>query len=68
MFFMHTMLLECYSASTYFFEQEQEYSIVLPNEKIKVGKSCPVQLSADYEKYDLNTFLKIKDKLLDVNK
>ena len=39
-----------------FFEQEQEYRIVLPNEKIEVGKSCPVQLSADYEIYDLNTF------------
>lgn len=39
-----------------FFEQEQEYRIVLPKEKIEVGKSYPVQLSTDYEIYDLNTF------------
>lgn len=39
-----------------FFEQEQEYRIVLPKEKIEVGKGYPVQLSADYEIYDLNTF------------
>lgn len=39
-----------------FFEQEQEYRIVLPTEKIEVGKSYPVQLSTDYEIYDLNTF------------
>lgn len=39
-----------------FFEQEQEYRIVLPKEKIEVGKSYPVQLSTDYEIFDLNTF------------
>lgn len=39
-----------------FFEQEQEYRIVLPKEKIDVGKSYPVQLSTDYKIYDLKTF------------
>lgn len=41
-----------------FFEKEQEYRIVLPNEIIDVGKSCPVQFSSDYEVIDLNTFFK----------
>ena len=39
-----------------FFEQEQEYRIVLPNETIEAGKSYPVQLSKDYEIIDLHTF------------
>lgn len=41
-----------------FFEKEQEYRIVLPNEKIEIGKSYAVQLLSDYEIYDLNTFFK----------
>ena len=39
-----------------FFEQEQEYRIVLPNETIEAGKSYPVRLSKDYEIIDLHTF------------
>lgn len=39
-----------------FFEKEQEYRIVLPNETIEAGKSYPVQLSKDYEIIDLDTF------------
>ena len=39
-----------------FFEQEQEYRIVLPNETIEAGKSYPVQLSKDYEIIDLDIF------------
>ena len=39
-----------------FFEKEQEYRIVLPNETIEAGKSYPVRLSKDYEIIDLHTF------------
>ena len=53
---MRIMHLEFYSAKMYFFEQEQEYRIVLPNETIEAGKSYPVRLSKDYEIIDLHTF------------
>lgn len=39
-----------------FFEKEQEYRIVLPNEVIEEGKSYPVKLSEEYEICDLNSF------------
>ena len=39
-----------------FFEKEQEYRIVMPNEKIENGKNYPVNLSTEYEICDLNTF------------
>lgn len=39
-----------------FFDKEQEYRIVLPNEKIENGKSYPVNLSTKYEICDLNNF------------
>lgn len=39
-----------------FFEKEQEYRIVLPNEVIEVGKNYPIQLSKDYEIINLSTF------------
>lgn len=39
-----------------FFEKEQEYRIVLPNEVIESGKSYPVKFSAKYEICDLNSF------------
>lgn len=39
-----------------FFEKEQEFRIVLPNEIINTGKCYPVHLSSDYEILDLNTF------------
>lgn len=41
-----------------FFEKEQEYRIVLPNEVIEVGKNYPIQLSKDYEIINLSTFFK----------
>ena len=39
-----------------FFEKEQEYRIVLPNEVIESGKSYAVKFSAKYEICDLNSF------------
>lgn len=39
-----------------FFEKEQEYRIILPNEVIEEGKSYPVKLSEEYEICDLNSF------------
>ena len=39
-----------------FFEKEQEYRIILPNEAIEDGKSYPVRLSEEYEICDLNFF------------
>lgn len=39
-----------------FFDKEQEYRIVLPNETIENGKSYPVILSTEYEIYDLDEF------------
>jgi hypothetical protein len=39
-----------------FFEKEQEFRIVLPDEKIENGKSYPVNLSTEYEICDLNAF------------
>ena len=39
-----------------FFEKEQEYRIVLPNDTIESGKSYPVRLSTNYEIYDLEAF------------
>lgn len=39
-----------------FFEKEQEYRIVLPDETIENGKSYPVDFSTEYEICDLNYF------------
>ena len=39
-----------------FFEKEQEYRIVLPNDTIESGKSYPVILSTNYEICDLEAF------------
>lgn len=39
-----------------FFEKEQKYRIILPNEVIEDGKSYPVRLSEEYEICDLNFF------------
>ena len=41
-----------------FFDKEQEYRIVLPNEKIDKGESYPIKLSKKYEIFDLEEFFK----------
>lgn len=39
-----------------FFEREQEFRIVLPNERIEIGKSYPVHFSTEYKICDLKAF------------
>lgn len=50
------MLFRVLFCKDVFFEKEQEYRIILPNEVIEDGKSYPVRLSEEYEICDLNFF------------